>query len=329
MIINVITLTGKKMNFEIDSSHKLSDLRRAVQAAEGIPPSQQIFNFARVRLLDGLLVDQIEKIRLENEQIGPISNPSIINIWLTFRLRGGGNQIFHRPLLRSDSDDDDDDSWSDHILSEDDVDDDEVAKDDKENLIKLVSVATCNPKLVAYNDGNGGSDQVGDQTVEIPRSSLSDFEPNDDDDDDIGGGRPPREPSYLRERFGRLELGSETAHSLNDFTVTDKRSGSKEAKESNATKKLGCEETNNALYHGGINQIIEDVQSLPLFKTQVESENRKILTNDHQQTDSQVARLTRMVTATQMTLDERNKEVLELRGRILELEAELAILKRA
>ncbi|KAK9097455.1 hypothetical protein Sjap_022952 [Stephania japonica] len=297
MIINVITLTGKKMNFEIDSSHKLSDLRRAVQAAEGIPPSQQIFNFARVRLLDGLLVDQIEKIRLENEQIGPISNPSIINIWLTFRLRGGGNQIFHRPLLRSDSDDDDDDSWSDHILSEDDVDDDEVAKDDKENLIKLVSVAMCNPKLVAYNDGNGGSDQV--------------------------------EPSYLRERFGRLELGSGTAHSLNDFTVTDKGSGSKEAKESNATKKLGGEETNNALYHRGIDQIIEDVQSLPLFKTQVESENRKILTNDHQQTDSQVARLTRMVTATQMTLDERNKEVLELRGRILELEAELAILKRA
>ncbi|KAK9097793.1 hypothetical protein Syun_024838 [Stephania yunnanensis] len=308
MIINVITLTGKKMTFEIDGSHKLRHLQLAIQAVDGIPPSQQKLSYAGVHLLGGSLVHQIEKISLETDQTRPSHNSSI-NIWLSYRLRGGGNQIFHRPLLGSDDDEDEDD------------DDDEVAKDDKENLIKLVSVALCDPKSEAYNDRNGGRYKVGvDQTAEIPRRSSFDPESDDDGDADIGGGRPPKEP---KKKFGQLELDSESTDNtlLNKFiTSNEKGTGSNELNKEPDSNRT------NALYHRGIDQIIEGLYSLELYKSRMDSENGKILTDDDQQ-NSQVEQLSRMVSATQLALDERNKEVLTLKVRILELEAELANLK--
>ncbi|KAK9099794.1 hypothetical protein Scep_023224 [Stephania cephalantha] len=110
MIINVVTLTGRRITFEIDGSHTLGDLKHAVQDAEGLFPDQQRYIYAGVVLLHGLLEKQIDKIRLQYEQIRPY--PSI-DISLILHLRGGGNQIYPR-TLRSDEDqssgDDDDDN---------------------------------------------------------------------------------------------------------------------------------------------------------------------------------------------------------------------------
>ncbi|KAK9097794.1 hypothetical protein Syun_024839 [Stephania yunnanensis] len=304
MIVNVITLTGKKMTFEIDGSPKLRHLQLAIQAVDGVPPNQQRLLYAGVHLLGGSLVHQIEKTRLETDQTRPSRNSSI-DIWLIYRLGGGGNQIFHRPLLGSDDDEDDDD----------------VGKDDKENLIKLVSITFRDPKPEAYNDRNGGSYKVGDdQTVEIPRRSSFDPESDDHDDEDIGGGRPPSEPK----KFGQLEFGSESTDNtlLNKFiTINEKGTGS------NALNKECDSDRTNALYYRGIDQITEDVHSLELYKSRMDSENGKILTDDDQQ-NSQVEQLNRMVSVTQLTLDERNKELLRLKVRIMELEAELTNLKR-
>ncbi|KAK9097459.1 hypothetical protein Sjap_022956 [Stephania japonica] len=215
MIINVVTLTGRRITFEIDGSHTLRDLKHAVQDAEGLPPDQQRFIYAGVVLLHGLLEDQIEKIQLQYKQIRLY--PSI-DIALILRLTGGGNQIYPRTTLR----DNEDQSSGDDELP---------------------------------------PNQVHLKPVKIERASSSSssqsFDPKQEKGDD------DHEPhQILSDSSNHQSCVSQLDHNQ------------------------------NALYYQGIDQLIQGMNSLRLFKSQVDVAKRK---NGEEPASEKIAELNRKI----------------------------------
>ncbi|KAK9097461.1 hypothetical protein Sjap_022958 [Stephania japonica] len=113
MQIHVKTLRGKTLTFDVDKSETLRDLKIKVQERETLPPHQQRINFGGYQLFgdEESVLDQVNTFLRRNGREPIKGDHSDITLWLTPRFRGGGNQIYHRPVFSSlsDSESDDDD----------------------------------------------------------------------------------------------------------------------------------------------------------------------------------------------------------------------------
>ena len=84
MVIFVENLQGKTLNFDVDSSLTVQDLRELIQAKDGIPPEEQRIIFFRKQLEDDLTLSDY------NVQRG-----STLHLKMTLN---GGMQIFIKTL---------------------------------------------------------------------------------------------------------------------------------------------------------------------------------------------------------------------------------------
>ncbi|KAK9099795.1 hypothetical protein Scep_023225 [Stephania cephalantha] len=234
--IDVLTLTGKRMRFEIDRSHTLRDLQRAVQDAEGLPSHQQRLVF-RDRQLEGgsSILYQIEKIRdLMGEEVRA---SSLIEIVVVLRLIGGGNRIHHRPLDQSSSSDDDDD---DQISGR------------KLTRIKRISIESSS------SGQSSDSKFDDDRNRDLPKEPTKPRAPPPKPKEPPKPRAPPplpqisqnngisstnlalvqysSETSFSRDRLKKFGFGAKTASPLEGLSITETGSGSEEINESDIGK---------------------------------------------------------------------------------------------
>ncbi|KAK9097795.1 hypothetical protein Syun_024840 [Stephania yunnanensis] len=344
--IDVLTLTGKRMRFEIDRSHTLRDLQRAVQDAEGLPSHQQRLVF-RDRQLEGgsPILYQIEKIRdLMGEEVRA---NSLIEIVLILKLIGGGNRIHHRPLDQSSSSDDDDDGQ---------------ISGRKLTRMKRISIESSSSGQLS--DSKFDDDRNRDVPKEPPKPRAPPPKPkeppkprapppplpqisqnNGISSTNLALVQYSSETSLSRDRLKKFGFGAKTASPLEGLSITETGSGSEEINESDigkvkhtieggesqvlfniphsVTEGIEGKET-TALYSEGIDQMILGMYSLQLFRSRMESEKQTVLSEQM----PQMEQLIRMVSVTQLALDVSNKEVLGFREERLEMQAEIAKLKK-